>query len=329
MWPKCGPGCGGLFPVGSLAGGRVSRVNDVHDGVWSEEDFLELGPQAKLVYLWSFTNPLCGMGGIYKVAKRAIAFETGLPLDDVAAALEELSEARFVVYAAGTLFVRSRVKHIRTKSWQIAKSIVTDVQRFPETNPARMAWMQEYGDDRTWGNGLLHEKLNKPSGSSKAKPDVDTKAAVEKPTKAVKRKPAPPAADELPGDLPDRLHPVAQTITDNLRRVADAKGAKPVTLAAVGRAVSAFPDHDHERIASEFEHYWVHGNGAHSERQDIVQTYRRRLDQLQPNPAAALAAATRHLQVVEGNGTGGLSIEARRRVAESEAALAAEMSEIG
>jgi hypothetical protein len=120
----------------------VSRREDIDNSIWSDPDFHGLSPHAKLVYLWSFTNPRCGMAGLYKVVLGALALETGLSGADVSAALEELRQERFVLYDKGVLWVRSRVKHLRTKTPMIARSIARDVESI--SGPLRDQFVAEY-----------------------------------------------------------------------------------------------------------------------------------------------------------------------------------------
>lgn len=101
---------------------------------------------------------------------------------------------------------------------------------------------------------------------------------------------APP--DKLPDDLAEPLAAIAPFVVETLRRVQEAKRAKPVTLAAVGRALATFPDHDHRRIVGEFEHWWVHGHGASRPVRDVVLTYRNRLHDL-PSAGAPVVVPIR------------------------------------
>lgn len=106
----------------------MSRREDVDTSIWSDPDFLGFSPAAKLVYVWSFTNPRCGMSGLYKVVRQAVEMESGVTgkrLDD---AFAELAAARFVFFDGRVLWVRSRIKHLRSKSPNIAKSIARDVE---------------------------------------------------------------------------------------------------------------------------------------------------------------------------------------------------------
>jgi hypothetical protein len=124
----------------------VSRREDIDNSIWSDPDFRRLAPAAKLMYLWSFTNPRCGMAGIYKVPLELAAFEMGLTERKTATALAELSDKRFLHYIDHVMWVRTRVKHLRTRTVQIARSIAKDVEQIPEEHPLRQAFLDTYGD---------------------------------------------------------------------------------------------------------------------------------------------------------------------------------------
>jgi hypothetical protein len=116
----------------------------------------------------------------------------------------------------------------------------------------------------------------------------------EKNNTAAPAKPATVQAvpDALPDDLPTLLYAGALQAHAALNRIAASRpNARPVTLAAVGRAVASFPTHDHAQIAGDVEHYWCHGIGATKPIRDVVQTYRNRLGAL-PAPAATTGDGT-------------------------------------
>ena len=136
----------------------MSRREDIDNAIWDDEDFVALTPPAKLVYLWSFTNPRCGMAGLYKVGPRAIAADTNLTDDAVRDALTELADARFLFHEAGVLWVRARVKRLRSKGPGIAKAITADVNSISPDHPVRVRFLEEYGDC-SWPGGLLPDLL--------------------------------------------------------------------------------------------------------------------------------------------------------------------------
>jgi hypothetical protein len=121
----------------------VSRREDIDNAIWSDPDFEALSLEATVLYLWSFTNPRCGMAGIYKVSRRGMT-ESKVPAERLDAALAELAEAGFLFYEDGVLFVRSRAKHLRQKTVQIAKSIRSDVAKLPVGHPLRVMFLEVY-----------------------------------------------------------------------------------------------------------------------------------------------------------------------------------------
>ncbi len=136
----------------------MSRREDIDNAVWSDPDFCELTPESKLVYIWSFTNPRCGMAGLYKVSRGAIILECTLSPERVEAAMDELHGARFLFYDGGVIWVRTRVKHLRTRTTQMATAIARDVEKIAPDNDLRRQFLTEY-HDAEWLLGALG-KLN-------------------------------------------------------------------------------------------------------------------------------------------------------------------------
>jgi hypothetical protein len=272
----------------------MSRREDIDNAVWSDPDFHGLSPAAKLVYLWTFTNPRCGMAGIYKVVLGAIALETGLSGTDVSGALEELRQERFVLYTDGVLWVRTRVKHLRTKTPQIAKSIARDLEQIT-SHPLTQAFLDEY---RTLG--WLSDPLQRVTrGSHEPHETSDTDRKNGDPPPTVTRGSGDPlgqgqglgsreddapsrtreaSVDDLPDDLPERLHESARQVQQRLLRLHDRKpkSIRPA-LGAIGRVLVSMPDRDHVAVADDVELYWTFGAGQNKSMRDLVATYRNRL----------------------------------------------------
>ena len=170
----------------------MSRTEDIDNAIWSDPDFLALTPEARLTYIWSWTNSRCGMAGLYKVALAQASLETGYDVETLERVFAELRHARFAVYEDHVLFVRARVKRLRTKTPQIAKSIRSDVQKIADGHPVKEAWIAEYGQaawllkaldgeaqwslDRASAEGVDFGPLGRISGgSSEAQPSLKGK----------------------------------------------------------------------------------------------------------------------------------------------------------
>lgn len=122
----------------------MSRREDIDNAIWSDPDFLDLTAEGKLTYIWSWTNPRCGMAGIYKMAPALAQLETGYDEETLTRALDEIAQARFAYHQDGVLFVRTRVKHMRQKTEQIAKSIRGDLAKIDPAHPLRQLWIEEH-----------------------------------------------------------------------------------------------------------------------------------------------------------------------------------------
>lgn len=122
----------------------MSRREDIDNSIWSDPDFAALSPQAKLLYVWTFTNQRCGMAGIYKLPAGTAAFEIGMTNDQEAEAFAELEAGRFAFYQGGVLLVRARVKHLRTRGPNMVKSILSDVEKIAPIHPLRQMFVEEY-----------------------------------------------------------------------------------------------------------------------------------------------------------------------------------------
>lgn len=124
----------------------MGRREDFDNALWSDPDFLALTPEARMTYIWSWTNPRCGMAGIYKVAPAQAALETGYSADVVTAAFGELSASGFAFYEAHVVFVRTRCRRLRTKSQQIAKSVRNDLMAISDVHPLKAQFLSLYAD---------------------------------------------------------------------------------------------------------------------------------------------------------------------------------------
>lgn len=171
----------------------MSRREDIDNSIWSDEQFGGLSPHAKLLYIWSWTNPRCGMSGLYKLPLTHATIETGLTLEQARAAISELAAARFAYHEQGVMFVRTRAKHLRQKTVQIAKSIAADLDKVSADHPLVRAWADEYAE-APWLEG--HVRVGR--GSSEGHVRVTENPGV-KPNEPTLRRPSPEGHVTLPG----------------------------------------------------------------------------------------------------------------------------------
>jgi hypothetical protein len=143
----------------------MGRREDFDNALWSDPEFLALAPEARMTYIWSWTNPRCGMAGIYKVAPAQAALETGYPADVVTAAFGDLGASGFAFYEAHVVFVRTRCRRLRTKSQQIAKSVRNDLMAISDDHPLKAQFLSLYAD-QTWLAPYIGEGRASVNGDS-------------------------------------------------------------------------------------------------------------------------------------------------------------------
>lgn len=285
----------------------MARMEDIRNDIWGDPQFERLASDAKLLYVWSFTNPRCDMAGVYKVSEAAIGRECCLKASAVTSALKTLVGASFVSYDGCWLWVRTRVKHLRQKGEKMAVSVVRDFDRLPLSHPFRNAFLDEYGGVE-WIQKALHAKgIDNPSITHRYPTDTPSDPAS---TQEIREPLDNPSAthprvagtgtgtgtttssqgedevdartrskradqDAPPDSLPAHLRPVAEEALVVLRRTHDERGGNTPTLRGVGLAVAALPDRDHLTVAGELEHWAVAGTGQRRDVRDWAATYRR------------------------------------------------------
>lgn len=272
----------------------MSRREDIENSIWSDPDFSSLSPDAKLVYLWSFTNPRCGMAGIYKLALAPVAPELGMSLTRLESALGHLARdgvegAGMAFYERGVLWVRSRVKHLRSKSPQMAKSVASDLRKLPPVHPLVVRFMAMYRSD-SWLREDLGIAYAEGIGNLSKNPidigDSDNLSG---------GSPEPPGEgqgegqgtligvggsggkekSDLPADFPADLRPHLTAAYRVLRDLAERHGAKKIEPLSLASVVMARRHKPLVRAAHDFAGW---ADGKAQRRKDVVAGYRNWLD---------------------------------------------------
>lgn len=121
----------------------------VHTKAWSDNWFVELPPEGKLLFLYLITNERASISGIYECPLRIMVFETGL---DEATVNEQLAgfataEKAYYDHDAGVVWVRNLRKYHETGSPKVQTKITSDIVQVPECDVLNM-YLDAYGIDR-------------------------------------------------------------------------------------------------------------------------------------------------------------------------------------
>jgi len=66
--------------------------------LWTDPFIQGLSPEAKLLFIYLWTNKHCNQAGLYEISLKTMAFDTGLSLEKLSAYLKEL-EPKVIWYA--------------------------------------------------------------------------------------------------------------------------------------------------------------------------------------------------------------------------------------
>lgn len=254
----------------------MARNEDVSTAIWEDEDFDALSDDAAFLYMWSFTNERCNMAGIYQVKSRHI-IEGRMSQERRKVALEELAAARFVYYSDGWLWVRSRVKHMRTRGEKMAASVIKSVEKVPAHHPLRAAFLAEYLEGSWVSFWLAQQDWDTPSvGHRNPIEGLQGLGKGQGKGKVVVKD------DDLPAGFPPDLVVAVDSTLPVLQSIADARGAKPVTRLALAKVIEQYPRHAHLKVARSLDHWLLHGGGERKPCKDVVARYRNFLDREEP-----------------------------------------------
>ena len=279
----------------------MPRSEDIMNSIWAELD--DLPNDALMLYVWSWTNERCGMAGIYRCPKRQL-LEGRLDSAPLDAALDVLSREELLFYTEGVLWCVARLRRLRTKTPQIARSVANDLAEVPEGNPLRDSFLQMYGGV-PWLRGALSDLQTGegpervPRGSRegqenpKAKPNV--RGSGDPPERVLGlglglghgNGQGTTARVGLVDSAPEPIRNALPGVLEILGRISEVRGVPFEDAHRVCAAMLTYPDADHVAAASDMEDWLCNGRrGKTYEITDLIQTFRKQLERKQAVPIA-------------------------------------------
>ena len=125
----------------------TAEFRSVQTRMWREDEwFQELDTDARLLFIYLFTNPSASISGIYRLPLRTMAFESGLDIDRVRRLLDMFAKAGKVIFSDGIVWVvRMRENQLPGKvSPQVQARLDKDIASIPDCEVKRN-YMIKYG----------------------------------------------------------------------------------------------------------------------------------------------------------------------------------------
>ena len=124
----------------------MADFRSVQTRMWREDEwFQELATDAKLFFIYLFTNPSAPVAGIYRLPIRTMCSETGLSKNRISTLLDEFSKANKAHYENGIVWVvKMRENQLPGKiSAQLKKRLATDIAVIPDC-PLKNKYLEHY-----------------------------------------------------------------------------------------------------------------------------------------------------------------------------------------
>jgi hypothetical protein len=125
----------------------TAEYRSVQTRMWREDDwFQSLETDARLLFIYLFTNPSASIAGIYRLPLRTIEFESGIPMERVKELLDEFSKANKAHYDSGVVWVvKMRENQLpgETLSPKVKVRLDKDVASIPDC-PLKIRYLTHY-----------------------------------------------------------------------------------------------------------------------------------------------------------------------------------------
>lgn len=126
----------------------MADFRSIKCAMWREDDwFLDLPIDARLFWIYLFSNPSASVAGIYRLSLRTMANECGLSTNRIAELLDAFAKDRKAFFADGVIWVVKMREHQGSDSPLVQKRIAKDIAMIPPDNPVYRMYATQYHID--------------------------------------------------------------------------------------------------------------------------------------------------------------------------------------
>jgi hypothetical protein len=98
---------------------------------WDDAFIIDCDPIEKLLFLYFLTNPLTNISGIYEIALKRIAFDTGIDKEMILKILERFTKLNKIHYINGWIIITNFIKN-QSSSPHVEAGIIREIDKIPE-----------------------------------------------------------------------------------------------------------------------------------------------------------------------------------------------------
>lgn len=131
------------------------------DSFWTNVNILDLLPEEKLFYLWSFTNSHLDTCGCYQVSVKTIAHETGFTVDQVMDLIDRFTVMGKIKYCESTKellllkWKKNNAGFFKPENKNSIKSMLAGASKIkaPELRSIVMGWLNNESEEGSYQGG--------------------------------------------------------------------------------------------------------------------------------------------------------------------------------
>jgi DnaD/phage-associated family protein len=116
----------------------MAEFRQIHTRIWKDDWFSELDLDAKLLFVYLFSNEQAEVGGVYELPIKYMSFEAGIPQERISKLLTYFEDAKKVYYRNGWVWVVNLRKYNESRSEKVAIRIKKDLASLPDGELKKM-----------------------------------------------------------------------------------------------------------------------------------------------------------------------------------------------
>lgn len=110
----------------------MANYRQIHTQIWTDNWFLELEPDEKLLFIYLFSNDKSSLSGIYEIHDKLISFETGMKMSRINTILNKFADSGKVYAQDGLIWIVNMKKYHAYKNESVKTRIETDIKALPD-----------------------------------------------------------------------------------------------------------------------------------------------------------------------------------------------------
>jgi len=110
----------------------MANYRQIHTQIWTDNWFLELAPDEKLLFIYLFSNDKSSLSGLYEIHDKLISFETGMRMSRINTILNKFAESGKVYAQDGLIWIVNMQKYHTYKNESVKTRIEADIKAIPD-----------------------------------------------------------------------------------------------------------------------------------------------------------------------------------------------------